>query len=219
MTAAVFRDLQRSREYFTKLIMPILFRENVLGRFKFDNSIACEGEQDKLKVLLDTYSGIDFVGVDDCSKKLVGIAARIQSGRDFASFTIRLLRDSERDTELQKRIASLADGSIYPAVTLHAYVLDGSIHLGMVATRDLIEWVSRCLWGDFFGGCGEWQGFADRIKAANGRRIGHMKIQSVCEPDGRRAWFGVATWGQLRRDGVAVQEVKVAKEGGEISNE
>lgn len=76
----------------------------------------CENE---ILIMMDRLSGIDYVRENE--NGLQGIAARVQWGVDYNSFTIRSLRKTGSKTELEKRLFQIENGYFYPAFTLQAY--------------------------------------------------------------------------------------------------
>lgn len=98
---------------------------------------------------LDMLSGIDAWQVAEGLAGMRGIASRVQYGTSYDSFTVRTTLPSGADTELQKRQAALADpdaGWLYPALTVQAYVKDGTLlTAAMVRTKDLIPLATQRL--------------------------------------------------------------------------
>lgn len=77
---------------------------------------------------LDTYSGIDAWQLDKCLG-FRGLASRVQTiaaeQAPYASFTARSSRTSGAETELAKRLRTLAAqprGFVFPELTIHAYL-------------------------------------------------------------------------------------------------
>lgn len=68
---------------------------------------------------MDKLSGIDLIREDNHG--LQGVAARVQFGSNFKTFTIRSKRKSGVKTELEKRFEQIKHGYFYPAFTLQAY--------------------------------------------------------------------------------------------------
>jgi len=78
-----------------------------------------ESCKNEILIMIDRLSGIDYIREND--NGLQGIAARVQWGSDYASFTIRSLRKTGGKTELEKRLYQIENGYFYPAFTLQAY--------------------------------------------------------------------------------------------------
>lgn len=91
-------------------ILPILIKGKIHSIENSDNEIL---------LLMDRYSGIDYIRINEHG--LQGIAARVQWGGDFSTFTIRSERKTGVKTELEKRLYQINNGYFYPAYTLQAY--------------------------------------------------------------------------------------------------
>ncbi len=107
-----------------------------------------EGRPDtELARELDMRSGIDgWQLMSDGGMR--GIASRIQKGKDWRTFTVRLTRDSGAKTEFQKRKEAIESdkGLIYPHLTVHAYseTEQGPIlSVAVCKTADIIEFIER----------------------------------------------------------------------------
>jgi len=92
-------------------------------------------------MLFDSRSGIDYIRENNHG--LQGIAARVQWGIDFQSFTIRSRRVSGAKTELEKRIKQIKSGYFYPYLTLQAYFDNRQdnnlLSVGVIRTIHLYE--------------------------------------------------------------------------------
>jgi len=118
-----------------KNVMPLL-NKCVSGEL-----ISIENTGNKILDMLDQCSGIDMLSLSNGNIK--GIACRVQWGRNWDSFTIRLQRHTGTKTEYQKRIDSINNGSFYPYLTMQAY-LDNKrdnkiLSLAVIKTIDLYE--------------------------------------------------------------------------------
>lgn len=78
-----------------------------------------ENADNDLLLLMDQVSGIDLIR-QDCNG-LQGVAARVQFGSNFKTFTIRAERRNGAETELAKRLRQIEQGYFYPAFTMQAY--------------------------------------------------------------------------------------------------
>lgn len=78
-----------------------------------------EQSQNEILIKIDTHSGIDYIRENEMG--LQGIAARVQWGRAWNTFTIRSERHTGSKTELEKRIEAIRNGYFYPAFTMQAY--------------------------------------------------------------------------------------------------
>lgn len=98
-----------------------------------------ENADNEILMLMDTKSGIDYIRED--TNGLQGIAARVQWGRAWNTFTIRTARHTGSETELEKRLYQIDNGYFYPAFTMQAYFdnrLDNNLlSLAIVKTVDL----------------------------------------------------------------------------------
>lgn len=98
-----------------------------------------ENADNEILILMDTKSGIDYIRED--TNGLQGIAARVQWGRAWNTFTIRTARHTGSETELEKRLYQIDNGYFYPAFTMQAYFdnrLDNNLlSLAIVKTVDL----------------------------------------------------------------------------------
>lgn len=78
-----------------------------------------ENSDNEIFLKMDSLSGIDYIRED--KNGLQGIAARVQWGYNFDTFTIRTERHTQSKTELEKRLYQIENGYFYPAFTLQAY--------------------------------------------------------------------------------------------------
>ncbi len=143
--AAWHDDLARSADAFEHIIWPTI-REHVGG----GRLIRTERQRDALCYALDTEAGVDYV---QCVQHygVRGLAARVQAGWRYSTFTVRAHRLSGTETEFSKRIRQLDDvgqgrGWIYPVFTVQAY-LDrewGTLQrVAVVNTQVLYEYLQR----------------------------------------------------------------------------
>lgn len=98
-----------------------------------------ENADNKILMLMDIKSGIDYIRED--ANGLQGIAARVQWGRAWNTFTIRTERHTGTETELEKRLFQIDNGYFYPAFTMQAYFDNRSdnklLSLAIIKTVDL----------------------------------------------------------------------------------
>ena len=103
--------------------------------------------RDPLHHDLDTIAGIDAYLRSPLVLRT--IAARVQYGGSYRTFTIRVARPNHAVTELQKRLSQLAGrdtGMLYPYWTLHAYLsADGTTlaRAGLAKTSELFFWIAQ----------------------------------------------------------------------------
>jgi len=109
-----------------------------------DGMLVCsETSSSPYAQLLDRDAGIDAIVWTDKPRSIRALAHRSQIGRCYETFTIRSrLAGTGGDTELQKRLRSLADDSMRPGLTLQSYVDVGSERLlgvGVIKSVDLYD--------------------------------------------------------------------------------
>jgi len=75
-----------------------------------------ENSDNEILLLMDVISGIDYIRQNEAG--LQGIAARVQFGYNFDTFTIRKTRHTGNKTEFEKRIEQIENGYFYPAFVL-----------------------------------------------------------------------------------------------------
>lgn len=133
------RDLSASAADFKRAVWPILkahcevFKQSELG--------IVEGyPHDALHVDLDICAGIDAYQRGRFT--LRGITSRIQWGKDYRTFTIRLWRPNGSPTEYEKRLEVLKhrdEGYLYPYWTIQAYLTAPGGDLPSVAVAKTAE--------------------------------------------------------------------------------
>lgn len=106
--------------------------------------VQVEGEDNAACKILDQSCGIDYLLTSPKSSLILGIASRVQYGKNYRTFTVRKSRESGVLTEYQKRQQAISLGAIYPKYTMQAYVQGEEIDgLAIVRTADLIEFINR----------------------------------------------------------------------------
>lgn len=135
------KDMNESSMNFMRLLAPVV-----------KEMLKCEGIKNKiLKVedideetarLLDLKCGIDYVilyeGIDLC----YGIAARVQKGNNWRTFTIREQRKSGARTEREKREYAIKHNGIYPKLTIQGYISGDEVQgVAIMRTKDLFEYI------------------------------------------------------------------------------
>jgi hypothetical protein len=141
MNSDVRANMAWSAALFAAQVWP-LCRDHVLG----GELMQMEGRADaELARILDSMAGIDGWQIGTCGVR--GIASRIQVGKNWRSFTIRLSVNSGARTEYEKRLAAIesCDGWMYPALTIQAYSQSRAgpiIEAGIAYTRDVIGYIS-----------------------------------------------------------------------------
>ena len=103
-----------------------------------------EQSTDETLLMLDQYSGIDYI-IKKPDNNMLGVAARIQWGNNWETFTIRKSRHTGTKTEYEKRKDAIKQGYFYPALTMQAYFTKDIKHLGsaIIKTKklyDFIDW-------------------------------------------------------------------------------
>ena len=88
---------------------------------------------------LDTKSGIDWIAENE--NHIITIAARIQFGVNYRTFTIRKERKTGTKTELEKRKEAIKNGFLYPLYTCQCYFTNNYNFLGgaIIKTVDLYK--------------------------------------------------------------------------------
>ena len=94
-------------------------RCNILPKLISGKIYTIECQDNEVLMLLDQKSGIDYIREN--KKGLQGIAARVQWGKNWDTFTIRTQRHTGTKTEYKKRLEQIKNGYFYPAFTLQAY--------------------------------------------------------------------------------------------------
>lgn len=124
------KDSVRAIESIKDTILPKLIRGKIHTIENSDNDVL---------IKIDTNSGIDYIREDD--NGLQGIAARVQWGAAWNTFTIRSERHTRTPTELKKRLNQIENGYFYPAFTLQAYfdnrITNNLKSIAMIKTVDL----------------------------------------------------------------------------------
>lgn len=126
--------IRRSSHTFAGIVWPVL-GPRLGGGEIIPVETVTEG---RMAELLDTVAGIDMWHVK--GQQMYGLASRVQYGpTPWDSFTIRFRRRSGIPTEWEKRIRAIADGALFPYLTVQAYV-DGDrlLSAAAVPTRHLI---------------------------------------------------------------------------------
>ena len=127
--------IQRSAQQFTDVVWPnmapLLGGGHVIPVEAVTNSLMAQ--------TLDTLGGVDLWWVHQ--QQIFPVASRVQYGhQSWNSFTVRYSRSSGRPTEYHKRLQSLRTGSIYPKLTIQAYVNNGHLMAAAaVDTKHLID--------------------------------------------------------------------------------
>ena len=99
---------------------------------------------------LDMLAGIDAWHILENRMGLRGIASRVQWGRPYNTFTIRIALASGHDTEYQKRLYALNNPDlnlIYPHITCQAYLDKKGGNLlsaAIIKTKDLMSIFNEC---------------------------------------------------------------------------
>lgn len=102
-----------------------------------------ENQENEILIKLDQTSGIDYIRENN--EGLQGIAARVQWGNAYNTFTIRKTRHTGSKTEYEKRLYQIKHGYFYPYFTLQAYFDDRKdnnlLSLGIIKTLDLYYFI------------------------------------------------------------------------------
>ena len=106
-------DLNQSVRALAKI------RDKELKQIISGEIFSIENSDNEILIMLDQTSGIDYIRKDNMG--LQGIAARVQFGYTYNTFTIRKTRHSGNETEYKKRVKQIENGYFYPAFTMQAY--------------------------------------------------------------------------------------------------
>jgi hypothetical protein len=143
--ASVERDMRRSKAAFESLVWPVV--SDMIGGGEL---LSMELEvSDRVKTLFDVSSGIDAWQYRD-GFGMYGIASRVQHGRDWSTFTLRVARSSGCRTEAQKLLEAVesGDGRAFPKWFVQAYTtaqVDPLLSVAVCDTRVILDcWKSRC---------------------------------------------------------------------------
>lgn len=114
-------------------------KDNILPKLISGKIHSIENSSNEVLILLDKLSGIDYIRENE--NGLQGIAARVQWGKNWNTFTIRTKRYSGTKTELEKRLYAIENGYFYPAFTLQAYfdnrLNNNLLSIAIIKTIDL----------------------------------------------------------------------------------
>jgi len=119
-----------------------IIKNKIFANCEFKN---IEKTDNEVLLWLDRFSGIDYI-VKSKENHIIGVAARIQFGKDWSSFTIRYNRHNGNKTEYEKRKEAIEKGYFYPAYTLQAYFNkegNSMISACLVSTRDLYHFIDN----------------------------------------------------------------------------
>ena len=146
MRREVQTDMDLSSKLFDEQVWPLCREACGYGRL-----LQMEGVRDnELAKQLDTLAGIDGWQIRGKWKSdpggMRGIAARVQVGTDWRTFTIRKQRDTGASTEYEKRVEAIDGkmGYLYPIITVHSYAVgwDGPIlSVGISRTITIIRFI------------------------------------------------------------------------------
>jgi len=137
-----------SSQMFQQVIWPMIANDIGGGEL-----LRMENRPDvELARLLDIRAGID--GWQIRNDGMRGIAARVQTDREYRTFTVRKSRDSGSLTEYAKRCEAIYGnaGLLYPELTVQAYRVvnnEGLVYsAGVTRTKDLFDFIQLGLAGE-----------------------------------------------------------------------
>lgn len=140
MRSDVARDLSDSADDFLRVVWPAVKGLLHPGRLEVVEAVA----PDQLRRDLDILAGIDAWHMADTNGTMRGIASRVQWGKSWRTFTIRVRRPNGAMTEFEKRSRALdrpSEGWLFPALTVQAYVavprVGRLLGAGIIRTADL----------------------------------------------------------------------------------
>jgi hypothetical protein len=138
-----YNHWQKDANDSTKALMSI--KDSVLPKLISGRIHSIEDSKDGVLILLDQKSGIDFIRENNAG--LQGIAARIQWGYNWRTFTIRKTRYTGTKTEFEKRIEQIDKGYIFPAFTLQGYFdsrqNNDLLGIAIIKTKNLYEFILK----------------------------------------------------------------------------
>lgn len=104
-----------------------------------------ESDSNQVLMKLDNLCGIDYIREN--KHGMQGIAARVQWGYAWNTFTIREKRHTGTKTEYEKRIHQINNGFFYPYFTLQAYFdnrkNNNLLSIGVIKTLDLYQFIEH----------------------------------------------------------------------------
>lgn len=112
------------------------------------NIRSIETSNNEILSLLDKYSGIDLINIDDDCGRMFGMAVRIQpiekQYKPWNTFTIRYERHTGTKTEYIKRTEAIKNEDFYPKYTIQAYTKNGEIvSAAIIMTKQLYEFIDE----------------------------------------------------------------------------
>jgi hypothetical protein len=138
-------DRDASTADFVDLVWPAL--QTYCRDLQRGDLFIVEGGSDPLHFDLDVRAGID--GLQRGAYALRGLASRVQWGKDYQTFTVRLARPNGSTTEFEKRqevLNHLDQGYLYPFWTIQAYVSrpGGRLYsVGVAKTVELYRYIAQ----------------------------------------------------------------------------
>lgn len=130
-----------------KTIIPTALPKIINGTIKIIEKIPdnIKSDKDDVSVLLDVYSGVDYLRKDN--NGIQSIASRAQFDGTFSSFTIREKRETGTKTEFEKRSVAREKGYEYPKFTLQAYfetkTIFNLINVAIIKTDTLYDFIEK----------------------------------------------------------------------------
>ena len=114
-------------------------KDSILPKLISGKIHCIENTENEVLILLDRLSGIDYIREN--KQGLQGIAARVQWGNAYNTFTIRSERYTGSKTELEKRLEQIEKGYFYPEFTLQAYFdnrkYNNLLSIAVIRTKEL----------------------------------------------------------------------------------
>lgn len=147
MRAEVQRDLSKSANDFLRVVWPRVEPLLAGGRLvPVETNATTNLVRD-----FDTLAGIDAWHMHDAVGAMRSIASRVQWGRNWRTFTIRVSRPTGGKTEFAKRLFALDNpdqGWLFPVLTIQAYVAEPAgqgrlLGAAIVRTRELFEFARQ----------------------------------------------------------------------------
>lgn len=154
MADSFVESLAKTQTVFTAKVLPIIEK---FYSFQYEcrtieiEGRAINGKNDTITQDFDIFAGIDVYQVREKALRsdlvsafdsnMIGIASRVQYGKAWNTFTVRLNRETGATTEYAKRKYAILNNTLYPKLTIQAYVQDDNTTIGICQTVDLIRYI------------------------------------------------------------------------------
>lgn len=123
------------------------YKDTIIQALGASKLIPCEGDDDEVAKHLDISCGIDYILVSRNGVVSRGVGCRLQpdtSNVKYRTFTIRKERESGAKTEFEKRKFAIANGGLYPYLTMHGYIDTQNDRIDRMAIAKTSEIIDYC---------------------------------------------------------------------------